>query len=292
VRAGFIISGIVHAGAMWVLVFAGADPFDFAPTQAIAVDIVSENEIDPAASESLPSLPLDPDASKPSLLVPSEVAARAAPGMNFDPKPLAGDTTFGQSPPAPQSATAPRPAAAPAPPAQQRDPAQAGASQRSKFDPSLGAAAANVPPAAEAANLPNPAAPDFAGMFGMPLALPDGRLGGGFDAPATDAANLAQHETASFREHLRSCATLPASLVAADKIKIVLRVSFKSDGTLAAPPSLIEGTGSAVAKGLALMQAATSALRRCQPYAMLPSDRYNEWKVLDLTFTPQDFAEK
>ena len=28
----------------------------------------------------------------------------------------------------------------------------------------------------------------------------------------------------------------------------------------------------------------------CQPYAMLPADRYGEWKVLDLSFTPQDFA--
>jgi hypothetical protein len=27
----------------------------------------------------------------------------------------------------------------------------------------------------------------------------------------------------------------------------------------------------------------------CQPYAMLPKDRYGEWKVIDLTFTPQQF---
>jgi hypothetical protein len=38
------------------------------------------------------------------------------------------------------------------------------------------------------------------------------------------------------------------------------------------------------------MQSAVSALQACQPYAMLPADRYGEWKVLDLSFTPQDFA--
>ena len=47
---------------------------------------------------------------------------------------------------------------------------------------------------------------------------------------------------------------------------------------------------SASAKGPALMQSAIDALEACQPYTMLPADRYGEWKVLDLSFTPQDFA--
>jgi hypothetical protein len=42
-------------------------------------------------------------------------------------------------------------------------------------------------------------------------------------------------------------------------------------------------------KGPLLMKGAISALEACQPYAMLPPDRYGEWKVLDLSFTPQDF---
>ena len=37
-------------------------------------------------------------------------------------------------------------------------------------------------------------------------------------------------------------------------------------------------------------QAAIDALKACQPYTMLPADRYGEWKVLDLDFTPRDFA--
>jgi hypothetical protein len=32
------------------------------------------------------------------------------------------------------------------------------------------------------------------------------------------------------------------------------------------------------------------ALQACQPYTMLPADKYKEWKVLDLPFTPQDFV--
>ena len=57
---------------------------------------------------------------------------------------------------------------------------------------------------------------------------------------------------------------------------------------LAAPPLLIEATASE--KGPLLLKGATEALQACQPYAMLPRDRYGEWKVLDLDFTPRDFA--
>ena len=34
------------------------------------------------------------------------------------------------------------------------------------------------------------------------------------------------------------------------------------------------------------MKSAINALRACQPYTMLPADRYGEWKALDLIFTP------
>jgi hypothetical protein len=38
------------------------------------------------------------------------------------------------------------------------------------------------------------------------------------------------------------------------------------------------------------MQSAIAALQACQPYTMLPPQRYGEWKVLDLVFTPRDFV--
>jgi len=138
------------------------------------------------------------------------------------------------------------------------------------------------PPIAE------PQEPNIADMFGLPLALPDGRLGGGFDAPAFDAAKIPANDTAKFREHLKTCLTRPGSVAPTDKIRVVLRVVLKPDGTLAATPTLIEASASA--KGPALMTSAINGLRACQPYAMLPADKYNEWKVLDLSFTPQDFA--
>ena len=80
---------------------------------------------------------------------------------------------------------------------------------------------------------------------------------------------------------------MPAGLSPSDNVAVKLRVQMTPDGRLAAEPALIEG--SAPLKGVELMRGAIAALAACQPYAMLPPDRYGEWKVLDLSFTPHDF---
>ncbi len=135
-------------------------------------------------------------------------------------------------------------------------------------------------------------------MLGLPPALPpipasappQAREKGNdnFDAPATQAADVASSLVTEFRRHLRTCSKLPATLTRTDNVKVKLRVLMTQQGRLAADPVLIEASASM--KGPLLMQGAIAALRACQPYAMLPADRYGEWKVLDLSFTPQDFG--
>jgi hypothetical protein len=109
-----------------------------------------------------------------------------------------------------------------------------------------------------------------------------------FDSAAIEKADVGTGVVAEFRRHLKTCGKLPATLNPGDDVRVKLRVQLKPDGKLAAPPLLIEASASA--KGPLLMQSATSALQACQPYGMLPRDRYGEWKVLDLDFTPRDFA--
>jgi hypothetical protein len=125
-------------------------------------------------------------------------------------------------------------------------------------------------------------------MLGLPPELPEAKPGGDFDAPASKTADIQSSLVTEFRRHLKTCSKLPGTIAPSDKIKITLRVLMTLEGKLAAEPLLIEASASA--KGPALMQSAISALQACQPYAMLPADRYGEWKVLDLSFTPQDFS--
>src|SRR6185369_5918615 len=159
-----------------------------------------------------------------------------------------------------------------------------------------------APPAQGAATGYKPPEPDvsikYQVLLGLPPdlspALPPAPAQGpnkgddNFDAPAIEAADIASTLVAEFRRHLKTCSKLPASLSSTDDVKVKLRVLMTPDGRLAAEPILIEASASM--KGPLLMQGAIRALSACQPYAMLPADRYGEWKVLDLSFTPRDFS--
>ncbi len=109
-----------------------------------------------------------------------------------------------------------------------------------------------------------------------------------FDAPATKSADIASSVVAAFRRHLRTCSKLPAALEG-------LRRRQGQAARVHGPGRQARGgaaadRGQRFRQGPALDASAISALQACQPYAMLPADRYGEWKVLDLSFTAQDFA--
>lgn len=189
----------------------------------------------------------------------------------------------------PAAATAPLPAAPPAPAVPPQKQA------------ALAAPRAAQPPSQPAALGYKPPEPDVSIKYQVLLGLPPdlspappapaqahSKGDDNFDAPATDAADIASTVIAAFRRHLKTCSKLPASLSGADDVKVKLRVLMTPDGRLAAEPILIEASASM--KGPLLMQGAVRALQAWQPYAMLPVDRYGEWKVLDLSFTPQDFS--
>ena len=143
--------------------------------------------------------------------------------------------------------------------------------------------------------LPEPAPPaethelNPADMFAMPLAMPDGKLGGSFDAAAIDKADVSSDNIAAFHQHLKTCSKLPAGVNATDNVRAVLRIFLKPDGTLAAPPQPIRIEGVSRGGG-ELYQSIVTALRKCQPFNMLPPDKYDEWKAFDLSFTPQSFG--
>jgi hypothetical protein len=118
--------------------------------------------------------------------------------------------------------------------------------------------------------------------------MPDGTVGGRtFDQQAAEQADVTKDVAAAFFNHLKTCSTRPADV--SPGARVVVRVYLNPDGTLAAglpanPEPLKVSMG-----GGELFMNAIAALRKCQPYTMLPPDRYPEWRMLDLTFTPQNF---
>jgi hypothetical protein len=252
------VSIVTHLTVLTVgLGYAGVRPFETAPVEAIAVDLVTPAEVKEATPE-------PPPKPTPPLEIPDR-SAREPPAAASKPA---------TAPPSQQAAA--MPAAAPAAPAA---PPKAGAKQ-----------AALQPAAAASSPAPQPSwrppEPDLSVKYQVNLGLP-ARPGDDFDTAAFSAAKVSTDDVTKFREHLKTCSVLPASIAPNDKVTIRLRANFLPNGTLASAPLLIEASASA--KGPLLMKAAIEALVACQPYAVLPADKYDEWKVLDLSFTPPDF---
>jgi len=266
-------SAIAHLSLLTlVLLFSEVHPFGAVTAEQIPVEIVTPQEL--AEQQTPPEQP--PAENKP------EPAPTPQPDFSLLDKPAAA------SPPPPTAQPAPA-----ARPQQQATLATPRAAQPQSV-PS--------PPPQAAATGYKPPEPDvsikYQVLLGLPPdlspALPPAPAQGpnkgddNFDAPAIEAADIASTLVAEFRRHLKTCSKLPASLSSTDDVKVKLRVLMTPDGRLAAEPILIEASASM--KGPLLMQGAIRALSACQPYAMLPADRYGEWKVLDLSFTPRDFS--
>lgn len=110
----------------------------------------------------------------------------------------------------------------------------------------------------------------------------------GFDSPAESAANLSVEEITAFKMQVQRCWNAPAGVSDIEKLHVVMRVSLARNGALSTRPILIEGSASR--HGPALVESAVRALRQCQPYRLWSADRYDEWKVLDLNFSPSGLS--
>jgi hypothetical protein len=265
-------SAVAHLSLLaLVILFSNVRPFGAVTAEQIPVEIVTAQEIAERQQ------------------VPEQAVAENEPEPTPTPQP---DFSLLDKPAAPSAPPPPAQPPTAAPPQQQA---------------ALATPAAAEPPAAAPPNPPaaapayTPPEPDLSIKYQVLLGLPPDlsptlppapaqghdKTDDNFDAPAIEAADIANNLVAEFRRHLKTCSKLPASLTSADDVKVKLRVLMTPEGRLAAEPILIEASASM--KGPLLMQGAVRALSACQPYAMLPRDRYGEWKVLDLSFSPRDF---
>ena len=75
-----------------------------------------------------------------------------------------------------------------------------------------------------------------------------------------------------------------------EKLKVTIRIRLNPDGTLSAPPEIMNA-GQIKRSGDPFWQAAADKARRavlrCEPYA-LPADKYASWRDMTLHFTPAD----
>ncbi|MGY8638616.1 hypothetical protein RAD15_39740 [Bradyrhizobium sp. 14AA] len=322
IRTDIAASAIAHLTLVaLIIVISEVHPFHAAAPETVSVDIVTPEQVkqeevkaeekaqekaEEKTKETLPDLKLpkldftdkapapDKPAAKQQAATPSpSPAPQASPEPQRPPQQQQSQQP--SPPPKPREANAQpqQPLQQPQPQPMQQPPPQAMTQPPAQQPPpqAMQQPEAAPPPAYQA---PEPdVTVKYGVMLGLPPELPtelpkDAPKDDGGDAKDSVAAKLPPEVIAALRRHLRNCAKLPAGLDPTDNVHIKLRTVFATDGTLAREPILIEAPPSA--KGVALVKSAMSALQNCQPYKMLPADKYGEWKVLDLPFTPRDLG--
>lgn len=101
-------------------------------------------------------------------------------------------------------------------------------------------------------------------------------------------ADIESGAMAAFKAHLKKCWTAPEGYSDTQKIKVVMRVMLRKDGKLAKDPEAVEVAPASAA--FPSFKSAVTALRKCQPYTMLPAEKYNEWRVLDINMSPDQMT--
>ena len=261
-RHGFIVSAFGHAGFLATsLLFVHASSVAPMLPDAMPVEIVEVKE--PPRLSGTPS-PLRQSGTE------TDAKAESLNKVTQPPQP--------DQPPKPQ---------------QERRPAKQSPQQKTREPPTAPEPPQIVPPGMGKIVMAQPPdaseeTPDDTGAAQTlaQLALMGGRLGGGFAAPAIGSPLVGYDFTLFFRERVSACTARPPSIDPSEDIRIRTRVFLNRDGTLAGAPQLLEPNPSA--KQQALMASFVSGLNQCQPYSMLPKERYKEWKTLELMVYPMN----
>ncbi len=268
-----LIASII--GHVLFMLFSDRDLRPTASGEVMHVDLVPANEAPPAATEAKaddssqtkaekPVAKPDPKSEKPS----SEEKQMASPA-----KPAA---------PPVQQASAPAKAAQPslalnlAQQMLQPQPPQLQPTQQ----PSAPQPTQSAPPSPEAPIGPGSVPADM-NRLAQALSLPIEDVGEGGAARERMAKFTAGVK--EFKQQVRRCFKLPAGLAAGQQLQMVIRIALAPSGALAGEPEMVAAKMSPL--GPALRDSAVAAVRQCAPYK-LPPDKYQDWKVLDIDFSP------
>ena len=290
-KTGLTISALVHAALLlWGIVSFAARPLEAKPNDAMPVDIISDkqfSEITKGVKNGAKDAPLAPLVEKIGEPKPVEdSSAKITEKKVLD--------AAKAEPPPPAQEQAPKPAETrlekKEPPKvdaiaetlkkeeakkKAEDKAKAKAAQQAQakpqpqFDPTKIAALLDKREPTRQASAAETLSP-------VPsLGKADGK-----------AAQLSQSEIDALRKRLGECWNPPAGALNGGQLKVVMRVLFKPDATVSTPPQLVAATASQF--GPAMAESAKRAILTCQPFTMLRSEHYEQWKDLEITFDPHE----
>jgi hypothetical protein len=252
---------------------------DLRPTahgESMTVDLVPANEA-PAApdlkadasKEQSKEAKLEPKADKPS--PPQAAAAPKAENKTTETK-----APEAKAPEAKLAQAKPTPTATAAKPTEQKPQQPLTEQKPPRPQPQSAQPPAADPQATVLRELP-PDMNRLADMLGLPI--------GDAETSGTSGARMSKFTEGvkEFKAQVKKCLTLPPGMAPNQRMKMVIRVELTPTGALAQDPAVMDAVNPTI--GFPLMQSVIRALRQCAPYS-LPADKYKEWRVLDIDFSP------
>jgi len=290
-RMALVISIIGH------VLFMAFSARDLRPTshgEVMTVDLVPANEAPAAATEPKTEAANQPAAQKPE----PKAEKPEAPEKATSPKPTAKTPEAkppeakppepkAQEPKAPEPKSAEAKATPAKAPQSQPDPAQLAKWTEQQMSAVTDPKAVATPPAQTAtmsAPAPGPVGPGrevapnmnrLAATLGLPVDVMSGT--------SAEAMTKFTEGVKEFKAQVRRCFKLPVGISPNEPFQMIIRVALRPDGALAGQPEHIGGKFAPL--GPALRDRALEAVRQCAPYRM-PADHYEQWKVLDIDFSP------
>ena len=296
-RVALSVSTVGHAAiiAWGMIALPNADPYESTPQPPLPIDIVSitefteitagtrdgDKELEPAPPK--PVEKAEPvDQPKPEPEPKAEPTAAPAPAPEPEPVPLR-TAALPPDDPVPEPAKAePEPEPAPEPLANAPVP-RTKPKAPPKPKPVQQAEPKTAPKSFDADNI---AAllnkiPDSGG--GAPTDT--GSLTPSLGTATGTAGTLSISEIDALRAQIARCWNPPVGVLDAGQLLVRIGMDLNLDGTLAAPPTLLNSSPDPIFAVAA--EAAIRAVNRCQPY-YLPPEKYQAWQQIHMTFDPRE----
>ena len=249
----------------------------------------------PVAQAAPPPPPPPPPAAAPEPAPPAPTPPAPAPVAEPAPAP---QVALGEPPPAPTPKPLPPPQATPKPEVKPAAPKQVQATPKPQAKPEPPKQTPAFDPTAIAALLdrtrqtaPAPAATPKQATPAPPqpqAARPPALVVTQSPQPARDVP-ITVSELDAFRAAVERCWSVAAGAREAQNLRVTIRVFLNQDGSLGRPPEIVDEarmgrTGEEAFRAAA--ESARRAVQRCAPYRMLPANKYDIWREVELTFDP------
>jgi outer membrane biosynthesis protein TonB len=286
-KTGLTISAAAHAALLlWGLISFATKPLEAAPKDGMPVDIISDKQFSEMTKGTKTGAKDKPLASLVEKIGEQKPVDDASAKVNDKREIKAAKTEPAPPPPAPEPKPDPKQSKKEPPKpdaiaeALKKEEAKKKAEDKAKAQQQPPKPVPQFDPTKIAALLDKREAQRAAVTGETPNQSPSlGHVDGA-------AAQLSQSEIDALRQRLAQCWNPPAGATDGGRLKVVLRVVFKPDGSVAAPPQVVAGTPSTF--GPAMAESATRAIMTCQPFTMLRPEHYQVWKDIEITFDPRD----